>query len=37
MLIPLDPLPFGQQVESIEPDDTGMVVRAGGTDIVVNP
>ncbi len=37
ILIPLDPLPFGQQIRSIEPQETGMVIRAGGTDIVVSP
>jgi hypothetical protein len=37
LLIPLDPLPFGQQIRSIEARDDGFLVEAGGSGIIVNP
>ncbi len=37
LLIPLDPLPFGQVISSIEQQETGFLVHAGGTGVVINP
>ena len=36
-VIPLDPLPFGQKVSNIEATDEGLVIQAGGTDVLVTP
>lgn len=35
--VPLDPLPFGQELTAIEGADEGLVVRARGTDVVIRP
>ena len=34
-LVPLDPLPFGQQVTGVESTASGLVVRARGDDVVL--
>jgi hypothetical protein len=36
-VVPMDPLPYGQQLTGIVPSDAGIVVEAEGTDIVANP
>jgi LmeA-like phospholipid-binding len=36
-LVPLDPLPFGQQVTEIHPAERGIRVEAGGMDVIVRP
>lgn len=36
-LVPLDPLPFGQQVSTIQPTAQGIRVIAGGVNVVVRP
>ncbi|MCZ2810358.1 DUF2993 domain-containing protein [Modestobacter sp. VKM Ac-2979] len=35
--VPLDPLPFGQELTAIEGAAEGLVVRARGTDVVIRP
>ncbi|NIH65806.1 LmeA family phospholipid-binding protein [Modestobacter marinus] len=35
--VPLDPLPFGQELTAIEGAEDGLVVRAEGTDVVLRP
>ncbi|WP_164701256.1 DUF2993 domain-containing protein [Modestobacter sp. KNN46-3] len=35
--VPLDPLPFGQDLTAIEGAAEGLVVRARGTDVVIRP
>lgn len=37
LVIPLDPLPFGQQITGITAQNTGVVVNALGTNVVVTP
>jgi LmeA-like phospholipid-binding len=36
-LVPLDPLPFGQVLTAVEVGEGGLVVRAGGNDVVIRP
>jgi hypothetical protein len=36
-LIPLDPLPFGEQVTEIDPQEGGLLIRAQGDDLVLAP
>ena len=36
-LIPLDPLPFGEQVTDIQVQDQGFLIRAQGDDLLVTP
>ena len=36
-LIPLDPLPFGEQVTDIQVQEQGLVIRAQGYDLLVTP
>ena len=35
--VPMDPLPFGQQLTGIDTQDTGLVVEARGRDVIVEP
>ncbi len=35
VVVPMDPLPFGQQIKEIRVVDAGFIVDAGGTDIVI--
>ncbi|MGY1838894.1 MULTISPECIES: LmeA family phospholipid-binding protein [unclassified Modestobacter] len=37
LLVPLDPLPFGQELTAIEAGQDGLVVQVQGTDVVVRP
>ncbi len=37
VIVPLDPLPFGQVITSIEAQESGFRVQAGGTNVVVDP
>lgn len=37
LIVPLDPLPFGQQILGIEPQQDGFHIDAGGADVVVDP
>lgn len=37
VLVPLDPLPFGQQITGIDAQDTGFLVQAAGRNVVVDP
>jgi hypothetical protein len=34
-VVPLDPLPFGQELTAVDAQDSGLQVRAEGTDVVV--
>ena len=36
-IVPLDPLPFGQNITGIEVRDDGLLVQAEGTNVVVTP
>ena len=36
-LIPLDPLPFGEQVTDIQVQEQGFLIRAHGDDLLVTP
>jgi hypothetical protein len=36
-VVPMDPLPFGQRVTSIDPGSSGLIVEARGSDVVVQP
>jgi hypothetical protein len=36
-LIPLDPLPFGEQVTDIHVQEQGFLIRAHGDDLLVTP
>ncbi len=35
VVVPMDPLPFGQQVTDIRTVDAGFIVTAGGTDVTI--
>lgn len=35
--VPLDPLPFGQELTAIEGAEEGLVLRTRGTDVVIRP
>jgi hypothetical protein len=36
-LIPLDPLPFSEQVTDIQVQEQGFLIRAHGEDLLVTP